>query len=205
MGRVNLWRAIKWASTCGEQKASVSRINVQINPSAPALSLPAWHCSCVPASTHLAAAAAPTFPTGPGPLWTESCISHHPSSISLLGSCSPELPVTPLSPAAHILFLLQTAFPSVSGPFHLVSQDLFLLQHQASAFPGNWFLSFSFLWPLSNLHFNTKPRTPMKDKSALAGCPGGCESCWGDSVLSVTGAVWARSERSKFLETVLWE
>lgn len=67
MGRVNLWRTINWASTCGEQKASVSRIHIQINTSAPALSLPAWPCSCVPASAYLAAA--PAFPTAPGPLW----------------------------------------------------------------------------------------------------------------------------------------
>lgn len=76
MGRANLWRAIKWASTCGEQKASVSRINIQIITSAPALGLPAWHCSCVPASAYLAV----LLPLPPSP---------QPQGLSEQGDASP--------------------------------------------------------------------------------------------------------------------
>lgn len=82
MGRANLWRAIKWTSTCGEQKASVSRINIQINTSAPALGLPGTAPVCLPHLTLLLVAAAPIFPTAPGPLWAGSCISH-PQALSL--------------------------------------------------------------------------------------------------------------------------
>lgn len=94
------------------------------------------------------------------------------------------------------------AFLSGSATIHLGSQYTFpLLNLSLPRIFIPLFLLLAFESSLLQHWEAAEPKTPMKDKSALAGCPGGYESHQGDSALPVAGAAWTTPEKRKFLET----
>ena len=126
-----------------------------------ACSLPAQPCSCLPAPRLTLLLLLPPSPRSWG--LSEQGVAT-PITQALPLQLAPALPNSQL-PLPHQLvtsffppqcFSPQTVFPSGSAAIHLGSQYSFLLQRQASAFPGSLFLSFSFLWSLSHLRSSTE-------------------------------------------------